>query len=140
MILPKSFAVPVEPVQKPTEVVTSDKPFFDPAAGTSQMYAGVVTQPSEVIVTGASSVQATRDLAASMTATQPVEAAGTMRLATQPVEAPGATSEVLSQPTGTGIVDVRLVDQSLTSKKTVVAATTGVSDSEDDLHSEPYCC
>ena len=36
MILSKSFAVPVEPVVKPTEVITSEKPFCDPGAGTSQ--------------------------------------------------------------------------------------------------------
>ena len=29
MILAKSFAVPVEPVLKSTEVITSEKPFFD---------------------------------------------------------------------------------------------------------------
>ena len=34
-------------------------------------------------------------------------------------------------------MDVSPVDQSLTNKKTVPVAVTGVSDSEDDLHSEP---
>ena len=45
MLLAKSFAVPVEPVKKPTAVVTSEQPFFDPGAGTSIMS---VTQPAEV--------------------------------------------------------------------------------------------
>ena len=101
-----------------------------------------VTQPAEVF-TSANPVQATGDVAArmtatqpvdapgtmmesaaSMTATQPVEATGTRTLATQPVEAPSARSEVHSQHTGTGSVDVS-------------AANTGVSDYEDDLDSEP---
>ena len=68
--------------------------------------------------TGASPVQASRDVAASLIATQPVEADGA-KVATQPVEAPGARSVVHYQPIGTGSEDVRLVDPSLTSKKTV---------------------
>ena len=83
-----------------------------------------------------------------MTATQPVEAPRTGRLATQsveapsartatqPVEAPCARPEVHSQPTGTSSLDVSAVDQFLTSKKTVAATTTGVSDSDDELQSE----
>ena len=101
--------------------------------------------------TGASPVQATGDVsatqpveapgmkrgsAASRTATQPVEAPGTERVATQPVEAPFARPDVDSQPTGTGSGDVSAVEWSLTSKRTV-AATTGVSDTEDELDSEP---
>ena len=86
------------------------------------------------------SPQAKRGKTASVTATQPVKASGTMRVATQPVEAPGAgtatqpvealgaRSEVHSQPTSTGSLDVRL-DQSLASRKTV--AVTGVSDPDD---------
>ena len=46
-------AVPVEPVQKPNSYVANDKPCFDRATGTSQMSTSVVTQASEVIVTGA---------------------------------------------------------------------------------------
>ena len=34
MLLSKSFAVPVEPVVKPAEAITSQKPFFDPGAST----------------------------------------------------------------------------------------------------------
>ena len=47
-------------------------------AGTSKTSTGAVTQPAEVF-TGASHVQATRDIATSMTATQPVEAPDTKR-------------------------------------------------------------
>ena len=38
MILAKSFAVPVEPVVKPTEFITSEKPFFDPGTNSSRDY------------------------------------------------------------------------------------------------------
>ena len=120
-----------------------------------------VTQPAEVF-TNASPVQATGDVAATqpvkapgtrveraanMTATWPVEAPGTgksaiqpveapgVRTATQPVEAPGARTDVFAQPTGTGSGDVGGVDWSLTNKRPV-AATTGVSDTEDELDSE----
>ena len=74
-----------------SDEVTSEKPFFDPAAGTSKKNTGLVTQPSEVVTTCASTVQPTGDVVASLTATQPVEAPGAkMRVAIQPVEAPGA--------------------------------------------------
>ena len=75
MLLATSFTVLVEPVQKPVEVLTSERPFFQPEAGTSKTSTGPVTQPAEVF-TGAGLVQATRDVAASMTTTQPVEASG----------------------------------------------------------------
>ena len=118
-----------------------------------------VTQPTDVFT---SPVQATGDVAATqpaeapgtrvkstvnMTATRPVEAASTGKLAiqpvgvpgvrttTQPVEAPGARTDVLAQPTGTSSGDMSDMDRSLTSKRTV-AATTGVSDTEDELDSE----
>ena len=68
-------------------------------------------------------------------ATQPVQSPGA-RMATQPVEAPGARSDVHSQPTSTGSVDVSAVDRSLTSKRTVAATNTAVSDSDDELNSE----
>ena len=159
MLLAESFTVPVKPVQKPAKVVTNEKPFFQPKADTSKMSTGAVTQPVEVF-TSASPVQATGDIAASMTATQLVEAPGTKRgsaasmtttrpgivrvatqpveapsawKATQPIEAPGARSEV--QPTGS--VDGSAVDRSLTSKRTVADDNTGVSDTEDVLNSEP---
>ena len=154
MTLAKTCAVPVlDPVQNTgSEVVTSEKPFFDPAAGTSKKNTGLVTQPSEVVTTSASPVQTTRDVTASLTATSPVEVPGGMmtvatqpveapsaKLATQPVEAPGARSVVHSQSTGTGSEEVRPVDQSLTSKKTIPVDATGLSahsDSEDDQCSE----
>ena len=121
------------------------------------------TQPTEVF-TGNSPVQATGDViatqpveapstmkvsATSMTATLPVEALSTVRVATQLVNAPGAwtatqpglasgtRSEVHSQPTGIGSVDVSAVDRSLISKRTATAANTGLSDTEDKLNSEP---
>ena len=150
MLLAKSLTVPVELVQKPADVVTSERPFFQPEAGTSKMS---VTQPTEDL-TGASPVQATEDVAASMTATKPVEASGmmrgsaasmtatwpveapgTMRIATLPDEDPSARQEVHSQPTGS--LDVSAVDQSLTSKRTVTAANTGVPVTEDELNNEP---
>ena len=57
MILAKSFAVPVEPVVKSTEVITSENPFFDPGASSSQSTSGGV---SDVSVSGPSLVQASR--------------------------------------------------------------------------------
>ena len=126
-------------MQKPAEVVASDKPFLQPEAGTSKTSTGAVTQPTDVF-TGASPVQATENIDANMNATQPVEAPGTMmgsaasmiatqpaeapstrRLATQPVEAlgarstqpieaPGAGSEVHSQPACTSSVNVSAVE------------------------------
>ena len=53
MQLANSFAVPVEPVVKSTEVITSDKPFFDPRAGISLTSTGWV---SDVSVTGSNPV------------------------------------------------------------------------------------
>ena len=53
-----------------------------------------------------------------------------MRTATHPVKAPGASSDV--QFCG----DSSTVDQSLTSTKTVTD-NTGVSDTEDEMASEP---
>ena len=91
MLLAKSFTVPVEPVVKPAEVTTSQKPFFYPGASTSSLARGS---------TGPSLVQATDEAVDEMeTATQPLEApsAGT---ATQPVQAPGSVPDV--QPSGEG--------------------------------------
>ena len=100
MILAKSFALPMELVQKSSSaVVTSEKPFFVPeknGAGTSQKITGLVTQPSVLSDTSTCPVQTTGH-AASFTATQPVEAPGArMKTATQPVEAPSA--KVATQP------------------------------------------
>ena len=59
-----------------------------------------------------------------------------MRMATQPVDVPGARTDVSTQPTSTGSGDVGVVDRSLTSTRTVTA-TTAMSDTEDELDSEP---
>ena len=146
MILVKSFAVPVELVVKPTEVITSEKPFFDPGAGSSQSTSGLI---SDVSFTGPSLVQATGEVAV-IKATQPVEAPGTRRgdviqknatqpveapsawTATQPVEAPGAGPEVLLSDTGSETVQL---DQSLTGGN--LPDVTGGSESEEDMQSEP---
>ena len=123
----KTFAVPVEPVQKSSStVVTSEKPFFDPAAGTGPRITGLVTQPLVVYTTGTSPVQATGD-AASFTTAQPIEAPGARmktatqpvvapgaKVATQPVQTPGTRLVVLSKSTGASIEEV----QSVTGKKT----------------------
>ena len=66
MLLSKSFAVLVEPVKKPSSVVTSDQPFFDPGVSTSVMSSCLVTE-----VTGSSLVQTTGE-AASLSASHPV--------------------------------------------------------------------
>ena len=103
MLLSKSFAVPVEPVKKPSSVVTSDQPFSDPGASTSVMSSGLATEgtgSSLVQTTGeAATLSATKPVeapgtrgfeAASKSATHPVEGPGMRVLATQPVEVPGA--------------------------------------------------
>ena len=130
MLLSKSFAVLLEPVVKPAEVITSQKPFFDPGASTSNL--AEIAEPS-----GPSLVQATGDAVVQprgdeiqQIATLPVEApsAGT---ATQPVQALGAGPDVLLSSTGDAALSV---DQTLTSGR-VVQSTSG-SESEDDQHSE----
>ena len=130
MLLSKSFAMPVEPVVKPAEVITSQKPFFDTGASTSNL--AETAEPS-----GSSLVQATGDAVVQprgdeiqQTATQPVEAPG-VGTATQPVQAPGAGPDVLLSSTGDAAVSV---DQTLTIGR-VVQSTSG-SESEDDQHSE----
>ena len=123
---------------KPTEIITSEKPFFDPGAGTSQTSTGGV---SDVSVTGEVAV---------MKATQPVEAPGTRRedmiqknaiqpveapsagTATQPVEAPGAGPEVLLTVTGSDTVQL---DQSLTGGN--FPDVTGASERYEDMQNEP---
>ena len=53
MLLSKSFAVPVESVVKPAEVITSQKPFFDPGASTSKLAESAeIAGPSLVKATG----------------------------------------------------------------------------------------
>ena len=129
MLLSKSFAVPVEPVVKPAEVITSQKPFFDPGASTSK--SADSAEPS-----GPSLVQATGDAVPprgdemQQNATQPVEAPGA-GTATQPVQAPSAGPDVL--PSGTGDAAFS-VDQTLTGPRTV--QSTSGSESEDEQHSQ----
>ena len=136
MLVSKTFTVPVNPVQNPPSVVTSDQPFFDPGTSTTGLSSGVTvggTGSSLDQTTGEAGVMreavnksATRTVEGPGTdvkqqnATQPVEApsAGTV---TQPVEAPGAGPKVL--PTGTGSAALH-------------AEFTG-SDSEEEFQSEP---
>ena len=136
MLVSKTFTVPVNPVQNPPSVVTSDQPFFDPGTSTSGL-------SSCVTVGGASSslVQTTGEVAVmreagnksathpvegpgtdvkQQNATQPVEAPGA-RTATQPAEASGAGPDVL--PTGTG--------------SAALHAEFSGSDSEEELQSDP---
>ena len=111
----KTFTVPVNPVQNPPLVVTSDQPFFDSGTSTGGLSSGVTvggTGSSLGQTTGEATVRreggnksATHPVEAPGTdvkqqnATQPVEAPGA-GTATQPVEVPGAGPDVL--PTGTG--------------------------------------
>ena len=111
MLLSKSFAVPVEPVVKPAEVITSQKPFFDPGASTSKLAESAET-------TGPSLIQATGDAVPprdeiQQNATQHVEAPGA-GTAIQPVEAPGASPGVLPSSTGDAAFSA---DQTLTSPR-----------------------
>ena len=132
ILLSKTFAMPVEPVKKPSSAVTSDQPFFDPETSTSGLSSGVTvevtgsnlvqTTGEAAVVSGAASNSATRpvegpstEVVTQQNATQPVEAPGA-GMATQPVEAPAAGPEVLL--TGTGNAALQ-------------------SDSEEDLQSEP---
>ena len=127
MLLSKSFAVPVEPVVKPAEVITSQKPFF------TLVYPNLAdsAEPS-----GPSLVQATSDAVPprgdemQQNATQPVKALGA-GTTTQPVQAPGADPDVL--PSGTGDAAFS-VDQTLTGPRTV--QSTSGSESEDEQHSQ----
>ena len=59
MLVSKTFAVPVEPVKKPSSVVTSDQPFFDPGTFTSGLSSCVTvegTSSSLVQTTGEAAV------------------------------------------------------------------------------------
>ena len=136
MLVSKTFTVPVNPVQNPRLVVTSDQPFFDPGTSTSGLSPGVTvggTGSSLVQTTGEAAVMreagnksATHPVEGPGTdvkqqnATQPVEAPGA-RTATQPVEAPSAGHDVL--PTGTG--------------SAALHAEFSGSDSEEELQSDP---
>ena len=131
ILLSKSFAVPFEPVVKPAEVITSEKPFFNSGAGTSQKSTGV----SDVIVTGPSLVQTTEEVPV-MKATHPVEAPGMRRgvviqqNATQPVQAPGAGTATQSVEAPSAGPEVLLTS---TGNAALHVERTGGSDSEEDL-------
>ena len=134
MMVSKTFTVPVNPVQNPSSVVTSDQPFFDPETSTSGLSSGVTdTDSSLVQTTGEAAVMreagnksATHPAEGPGTdvkqqnATQPVQAPGA-RTATQPVQAPGAGPDVL--PTG--------------SSSAALHAEFSGSDSEEELQSDP---
>ena len=118
MLVSKMFTVPMNPVQNPPSVVTSDQPFFDPGTSTNGLSSGVT-----VGGTGSSLVQTTGEAAVvreavNKSATSPVEAPGA-GTATQPVEAHNAGPKVL--PTGSAALHAEL---------------TG-SDSEEEFQSEP---
>ena len=106
MLLFKTFPVPVEPVKKPSSVVTSDQPFFGPGTSTSGLSSGVT-----VGGTGSSLVQTIGEAAvvreaASKSATHLVEGPVTdvsQQNATQPVETPGAGPEVQLSGTGSAV-------------------------------------
>ena len=130
MLLSKSFAVPVEPVVKEAEVITNQKPLFDPGASTSNLAESAEPSGPNLVQASGDAVVPPRGDEIQQTATQPVEAPGA-GTATQSVQSPGAGPGVL--PSGTG--DAALsVDQTLTGGR-VVQSTSG-SESEDDKHSE----
>ena len=109
LLLNKSFAVPVRPVN-PSAVVTREHPFFDPGASSSVMSTGLVTEgtASSLVQTTGEAAQSTatqppvgvpgrnavRDV--SKSATCPVQGPGTSDVATQALQAPGA--EIATQP------------------------------------------
>ena len=74
----KTFAVPVEPVKKPSSVVTSDQPFFYPGTSTSGLSSGVTVGgagPSLAQTTGEAAFVSE---AASECATRPGDGPGVM--------------------------------------------------------------
>ena len=119
----KMFTVPVDPVQNPPSVVTSNRPFFDPGTSTSGLSSGVTVGGTGSILDQTTGEAAGMRDAVNKSSTCPVEGPGTdvkQQNATQPVEAPGAGPEVL--PTGTGSAALH-------------AELTG-SDSEEEFQSE----
>ena len=96
----------MEPVQKTSSVVTSEKPVYEPEKNT-----------------------------ASFTASQPVEAPCT-KVATQPVEAPGAKLVAHPKATGASVKEeqaTRPVEQSLTGKTLLPVTATGVWHSDVNI-------
>ena len=162
LLLSKSFAVPAEPV-RPSTVVTSEHPFFDPGASSSVVSSGLVTEatgPSLVQTTGkAVQLSATqpplelyrmsvrvlpalfRVLVTSDVATQPLQAPGA-ETATQPLQSPGvgtATQPLQAPGAGPEVLptgnDPAQLDQSLSGGRTVEIA--GESESEPERDREP---
>ena len=140
MLVSKTFMVPVNPVQNPPSVVTSDQPFFDPGTSTSGLSSGVtVGDPGSSLVqtTGEAAVireavnkSATHPVDSPCTdvkqqnATQPVEAPGA-GTATQPVEAPGAGPDVLPSGTGSAAFLVLTVRKNSRVIQDLLMATSG---------------
>ena len=115
MLLAKSFAVPMELAVKLAEFITSQKPFFDPGASTSNMAENAQpSSPSLVQATGDAVVKPRGDEVQQIT-THPGEAAG-VGTATQPVLAPDAGPDVLLSGTGDAAFSV---DQTLTGGRVV---------------------
>ena len=94
MLLSKSYAV-----KKPSSVVTSDQPFFDPGTSTSVNSSGVTVEGTGRSLALTTGEVAVLSIAASKSATQSVEASGA-GTAIQPVEAPSAGLEVLLTSSG----------------------------------------
>ena len=155
LLLNKSFAVPVKPVN-PSTVVTIEHPFFDLGASSSVVSAGLVTEgtgPSLVQTTGeAAQLSATRSQLGvpgtnavqdvSKSATRPVQGPGTSDAATQPLQAPGAgTATQPPQAPGAGPevlptgYEAMQLDPSLPGVRT--DEITGESDSEAEMDREP---
>ena len=144
MLLSNTFAVSVEPVKKPSSVVTSDQPFFYSGTSTSGYSSGVTVEGTGSSLTQSNGEVAVVGVAASKSVTRPVEGPGTGVLATQPVVVPGArtATQPVEAPdegpnvllTGTGNAAL-YAEQTSTSGKTV--DITGGPDSDGDLQSEP---
>ena len=129
MLLSKSFAIPVEPVVKPAEIITSQKPFFYPGASTSKLAESAESSSPSLVQATGDAVPPGGD-ETQQNATQSVEAPGA-GTATQPVQAPGAGPDVLASGTSDGAFSV---DQTLTGPR--AAQCTSGSENEDEQHSE----
>ena len=131
MLVSKTFTVPVNPVQNPPSVITSDQPFFDPGTSTSGLFSGVTVGGTGSSIGQTTGEAAVMREAVNKSATHPVEVPGTdvkQQNTTQPVEAPGAgmATQPVEAP-GTG-PDVLLSG---------AGETVLQSDSDYDLQSEP---
>ena len=131
MLVSKTFTVPVNPVQNPPSVLTSDQLFFYPGTSTTGWSSGVTVGGTGSSLDQTIGEAAVMREAVNKSATHPVEAPGTdvkqqnatqpfeapsARTATKPVEAPSAGPEVLLSSAGETVLQ---------------------SDSDYDLQSEP---